>query len=96
MDSEEIERQLEEIHALARDNHRMLKAIRRTQWVSFFGKLIIWAVLLALPLYFYQQYLYPIASKFSQVSSTTPSGVFGLPTSADLQKLINSYQAGSQ
>ncbi|MFA7302360.1 MAG: hypothetical protein WC030_01270 [Candidatus Paceibacterota bacterium] len=92
----DLERLLEETHALAKDNHRMLRAIRRTQWISFFGKLIIWAVVLALPLYFYQQYLYPIASKFSQVSSTTPSGVFGLPTSADLQKLLNSYQAGQE
>jgi len=90
----EVKRQLEEIHALTKDNHRMLRAMRRAQWISFFGRIVIWAVVLILPLYLYQQYLYPIVTKLAPAGSTTPSGPFGLPTSADIQKLINSYQAG--
>ena len=89
----EIKHQLEEIHALTKDNHRMLRAIRRDQWFGFFGRVIIWIIVLALPLYLYQQYLQPIVSKFS---TSTPgemtTGFLGLPSSADVQKLINSFQ----
>ena len=96
----EIKKELAEIHALAKDNHDMLRAIRRDQWISFVGKLIFWAVVLALPLYFYQQYLQPIVEKFyvpsGSASSSIPGlpDVSGLPSSAELQKLINSYKTG--
>lgn len=85
---------IEENLALTKDNHRMLRAIRRDQWLAFIGKLIFWAIVLALPFYLYQQYLQPLVSKFSAMTGVTTSGPFGLPTSADLQKLINSFPAG--
>lgn len=92
----ELKRVLDETHALAKDNHRMLRAIRRDQWIGFFGKIIVWVVVLILPLYLYQQYLGPIVSRFSVLSgiATSSPSIFGLPTTADLQKLINSYKAG--
>ena len=92
----ELKRLLEETRALARENHRMLRAIRRDQWFGFVGKIIVWIIVLLLPLYLYQQYLQPIVSKFSATpGATAPSGLFGLPTTAELQKLINSFKAGS-
>ena len=94
----ELEQQLEEIHALAKDNHRMLRAIRRGQWMSFFSTIIVWIVVLALPLYLYREYLEPVVSKISEISgmaSTTTSGFLGLPSSTEIEKLINSY-TGSQ
>ena len=90
----ELKRTLDEIHALAKDNHRILRAIRRDQWLGFIGKIIVWFIVLALPLYLYQQYFQPVISKFSETSSTTPSGLLGLPTSADMQKLINFFKGG--
>lgn len=93
----ELKRQLEEIHALAKDNHQMLRAIRRDQWLGFIGRVIVWIIVLALPLYLYQQYFQPLVSKFYPTSGTatsSTSGMFGLPTSAEVQKLINSYKAG--
>ena len=90
----EIKRQMEEIHALAKDNHQMLRAIRRHQWYSFLGTFLFWAVLILAPLYLYQQYIQPLVEKFQATTGTSTSGPFGLPTSADLQKLINSYKAG--
>jgi len=90
----EIKRQLEEIHALAKDNHQMLRAIRRHQWYGVIGSIIFWAVLIFAPLYLYQQYIQPFVAKFSATTGTTTSGPLGLPTSADLQKLINSFKAG--
>ena len=92
----ELKRLLEETHALAKENHRMLRAIRRDQWFGLIGKIIIWIIVLLLPLYLYQQYLQPIVSKFSAApGAATTSGLFGLPTTAELQKLINSFKAGS-
>jgi hypothetical protein len=93
MDSE-MKRELEEIHALAKDNHQMLRAIRRHQWYGVIGTIIFWAVLLVAPLYLYQQYVQPFVEKFSATTGTSTSGPFGLPTSADLQKLINSFKGG--
>lgn len=85
---------LEENLALSKDNHRMLRAIRRDQWLSFIGKLIFWAIVLALPFYFYQQYLQPLVGQFSAMTGTATSGPFGMPTSADVQKLLESFKAG--
>lgn len=90
----EIKRQLEEIHALAKDNHQMLRAIRRDQWLGFIGRIIVWAIVLALPLYLYQQYLQPFVEKFSSAAQTTVSGPFGFPTSVELQKLMNALKVG--
>jgi len=90
MDSE-MRKLLEETHALAKDNHDMLRAIRRDQWLGFIGRIIVWAIVLALPLYIYQQYLQPFVAKFSAASGGTTSGPFGFPTSAELQKLLNSF-----
>ncbi|MFA6414579.1 MAG: hypothetical protein WC217_03670 [Candidatus Paceibacterota bacterium] len=90
----EVKRQLEEIHALAKDNHQMLRAIRRHQWYGFIGTVVFWAVLIVAPLYLYQQYLQPFVAKYQVTTGMTTTGPFGLPTSADLQKLINSFTAG--
>ena len=90
----ELRRELDEIHALAKDNLRMLRSVRRDQWLGFIGRVIIWIIVLALPLYLYQQYLQPLVSKFSATPGSAPSGLFGLPTTAELGKLINSFKAG--
>lgn len=90
----ELKKQLEEIHALARDNHQMLRAIRRDQWLGFIGRVIVWIIVLALPLYLYQEYLQPFVENFSAASGVTTSGPFGFPSSADLQKLIDSFKVG--
>ena len=91
----ELKRMLDETHALAKDNHRMLRAIRRDQWFSFFARIIIWIIVLALPLYLYQQYVEPLVTKFSAVSGfATSSAPFNLPTTAEFQKLLDSYKVG--
>jgi len=90
----ELKRILDETHALAKDNHRMLRAIRRDQLVGFVGKIVLWILVIVLPLYVYQQYLGPLVEKFTTlygVGATTQNGV-GLPTTAELQKLIDSYK----
>ena len=90
----ELKQEIAQIHALAKDNHQMLRAIRRHQWYGVIGSIIFWAVLILAPLYLYQQYIQPFVAKFSATTGAATSGPLGLPTSADLQKLINSFKAG--
>lgn len=95
----ELKKLIEETHALAKDNHDMLRAIRRDQWIAFFTKIVVWVVILALPIYLYRLYLEPIVTKLSEasgMSSTTTTGILGLPSSAEVQKLIDSLKAAQQ
>lgn len=96
----EIKRLLEQNLALAKENHQLLKAIRRASWLSFVWKLIVWAAIILAPLYFYQKYLGPIVAQFEgaegEAAGGKGSGFFGLPTSADLQKLIEQLKAQQQ
>lgn len=71
----------------------MLRAVRRHQLFGIVTTAIFWLALIITPFYLYQQYLQPLIVKFQATSGTTTSGPFGLPTSADLQKLINSFTA---
>jgi len=82
---QDMRRVLDEVHALAKDNHKMLRAIRRDQWFGFIGKILFWIIMIGVPLYVYQQYLQPIVSQFSATQGTTTTG---------LQKLINLVPVG--
>jgi hypothetical protein len=90
----DMRKMLEEDLALAKDNHRMLRAIRRGQWFGWITKILFWGILLLLPLYLYQQYLEPLVSRFYPgaipVSTTSPG--FGLPAFPDLPKLLESFK----
>ena len=89
----ELKRTMEELHALAKDNHRIMRAIRRDLCLGFIGKIVVWTAVLILPLFLYQRYLEPLIAKFAPAQSSTTSGAFGLPTTADLQKLLKSVSA---
>jgi hypothetical protein len=80
----ESRRLLEEIHALAKDNHRILRAVRRHQFLSSFGRLFFWIIVILISGYLYLVYLQPIAEKL----------IPGLSTTTPIGKLINSFTAG--
>ena len=90
----ELRDELDEIHALVKDNHQMLRAIRRGQWIGAFLKVIFWALVIVTPLFLYQQYVQPMVARFSTVTGVPITGLFGLPTFAEMQKLINSPKTG--
>jgi hypothetical protein len=90
----EIRKVLDEVHALAKDNHRLLRAVRRHQILELFGRYVLWIVVILLTYYSYVTYAAPFIQKFSASPSAVTPGSLGLPTSADLQKLINSYKPG--
>ena len=58
----EIKQLLEETKALVKDNHRMLRAIRREAWLGIIAKVIFWVVVIILPLYFLYPYLSTLPS----------------------------------
>lgn len=92
----DIRRELDEIHSLAKDNHKMLRKIRRSQWTSTISTIIIWVAVLALPLYLYQAYFAPVISKISTLSgmsTTTTSTLLGIPSEAsgELQNLVHFF-----
>ena len=75
-EQQELRKLLEETLEVSKDNQRMLHAMRRNAWASFFIKIIFWIIVLVLPLYLYSSYLAPLL----------PGG------SSDLQTLINQYK----
>jgi len=89
----EIKRELGEIHALVKDNHQMLRAMRRHQLFGMVVSIVFWLVLFITPFYLYQQYLQPLFAKFQTTNGSSTSGPFGLPTTAEIEKLINSFKA---
>ncbi len=89
----ELKRELEELRALTKDSHRMLRAIRRDQIFSFIVKVIIWLGIIALPIFFYHQYIGPRLDQFQKNPTGAALNLFGLPSSSDIQKLIDQYRA---
>jgi len=84
----ETKRLLEQIHALTRDNHRLLKAVRRHQLLEMFGWWILWLVFILVCVYGYVVYVAPVVSQY-----VVEQGKNGQPSS-EFQKLIHSFGAG--
>jgi len=54
--------QLEQVLRLAKDNNRMLRAIRRDAFIGGVVKLLVWIALIVVPLWFYLNYLAPVVN----------------------------------
>ena len=88
----ELKRLLTENLAIAKDNNGILRSMRHHQWLASLFTAIIWIVVVAAPIFLYQ-YFQPFISGLYGTSGQTPSGPFGLPSSAQLQKLLDSYKS---
>lgn len=53
----ELKSLLTETLSLAKDNHRMLRTMRRDAMVGFVVKIVFWAAIILVPFYFLQPYL---------------------------------------
>jgi hypothetical protein len=94
MDPEAM-RMIEDTYALAKDNHRMLRAVRRHQILDTFGKWILWLVIIAASAYSYFAYLQPIINKLQIPGlSMMQPGAFDTSTTTPLGKLINYFKVG--
>ncbi len=52
-----VQRLLEETKALVKDNHSMLRAMRRDAWIGFGIKALFWLLVIVAPIYFLLPYL---------------------------------------
>lgn len=52
--------QLEETYRLAKENNRMLRAMRRNAFIGGIIKLVVWAALIGLPIWFYLEFVHPV------------------------------------
>ncbi len=58
---DDLERtQLEQVLRLAKDNNRMLRAIRRDAFIGGIIKFIVWMALIIIPFWLYLNYLAPV------------------------------------
>jgi hypothetical protein len=91
----ESKRLLEDTFVLAKDNHRLLRTIRRHQLISAYGKLVLWIILILLTLLSYQTFLKPYVDSLIINGAPGQSGTFNLSSTTPLGKLINSLKAGN-
>ena len=91
----ELKRLLEDTHALVKDNHRMLRAVRRHQIFSAFGKVIVWIVVILATALSYEAYVKPLIDTLHIPGlSAIESGALDTSTTTPLGKLINYFKAG--
>ena len=66
---------LRETHQLAKENNKMLHAMRRNAFIGGLVRLIVWAVLIIAPIWFYMQYLAPVVDSmmetYEQIQGTS-------------------------
>ncbi len=85
-----LEQMMEETLELAEENNRVLTGIQRTLRWSFWGKIVLWAVVLILPFFV----LGPLINSILPVSYSegNAKNLFGLPSADQLQSLIKAYR----
>ena len=79
----ELRHEIEQIHALARDTHTLLRTVRRHQLLETFGKWIFYLILLLGGGLFFFQYFQPLTNKIFAPNS-------------QFQKLLRQYETGQQ
>lgn len=84
-----LEQMLQDTLELAEENNELLRKIHRQQRVAFWGKLLLWILVLGLPLLFLGPILHAI---FPYVPSES-HGVFGLPSPDQVKTILDAYQA---
>jgi|GEM_PF-641268 len=96
-ESDELKKLLEENLAVAKDNNRLLREMRRNAILGLIAKIVIWLVLLGVPLFFLSSYIGPLMEAFSGQSEgaqSIPAGLLGFPSEAQLNQIIDQYKAG--
>jgi galactitol-specific phosphotransferase system IIC component len=89
----EHEEMLRETYRLAQDNNRMLRSMRRNAfWGSLF-RLIIYAAILLVPVWFYFTYLAPVVAEMMQtVEQIRGTGAQAQAQFSSFQELLHKAQ----
>ncbi len=78
--------QMKEILRLSQENNKMLRAMRRGAFIKSLLQLVVYALLLIIPAYFYLQYMQPVVNQLM----TTVQQIQG--TGAQAQAQFNGLQ----
>ncbi len=85
-----IEELLRDLQETVEENNRLLRRIQRGNVLAFWGKLILWTLVIVLPIIFIK----PILSTILPFAGVTSPGVgsYGLPSQAELQQVLQAYK----
>lgn len=89
----QLEDKLNELLEVAEENNEILRSMQRTARWSFWGRLLIWIIVLVLPFIF----LGPFLKALIPGIPSTDSGhsLFGFPSEEQVKALLNAYKADS-
>jgi len=87
----QLETKLEDLSETAEENNELLRSIRTTLRWSFWGRLLIWVIVLALPFIVLGPLLRAVVPG---ISGTESKSVFGLPSSQEVRALMDAYKSG--
>ncbi|MGE5541334.1 MAG: hypothetical protein ACM3TU_03595 [Bacillota bacterium] len=94
-----LESLLKENLELAKQNNRILRRMERNAFIGLIVKIVIWLLVLGVPIFFLSSYLTPLMAALQQQgngTSTVPAGVFGLPSAAQFQQVLDEYKMTQQ
>lgn len=77
----------QELVRLTKDNNRMLKAMRRDAFIGGVIKIVIYAVLIFLPIWLYQQIVAPQVDRLVQTAESVQQGVEGVKEASSLENV---------
>ena len=85
---------MQELYRLTKDNNRMLHSMRRGAFWGGLFKLVFYAALLLVPLWFYMQYLAPVVNQALQtMQQVQGTGAQAQAQFADFQKALQDLQS---
>lgn len=87
-----LEERLEELLEISEENNSILRSMERTARWSFWGKLLIWIIVLVLPFIVLGPFLKAL---IPGIPTSGSGGLFGLPSSEQVKELLNAYSSGS-
>ena len=87
-----IEERLDEIFELTEENNVKIKSLERTARWSFWGRLLIWVIVLILPFIVLGPLLKSIVPG---LAPNNGHSLFGLPSEQQLQQLLDTYKQAS-
>jgi len=85
-----IEELLRDLQDSVDENNRILRRMQRGNAIAFWGKLILWTLVIVLPILF----LKPILNTILPFAGYGSPGVgsYGLPSQAEIQQIMEAYR----
>lgn len=87
-----LEEQLDDLLELAEENNKILISMQRTARWSFWGKLLIWIIVLVLPFIVLGPFLKALVPG---IAGGDGKSLFGLPSETQVKALLEAYKQGT-